>query len=625
MPQPINEAQLLILQNIFDTQPKMRAAYFNKLGYVMNPKDDNEYKPIGSTGPYLEVDPGWIKAYQKDGLAGLWNEAGQKAEQNIGTAITGGAASFGAQLAGSKMPGPPVLKLMAALLGGVAGAGAAEGIKTGAAELLLDKAMPVEMGPFAVQALVNGVAPKIAELGIGGAKAAYAALANKARQSILTAATKFGNGVTPKMLDFAAEHMDDFTPKAVEGANARMEDLYKGIFGIAEGATKKPNSASHGMFGPIMENLAERKDIALQGLAKNPQANFTAGELLSPIQNQMNALAQKEFMTPAEEAAYSALKSQKDKLLQKIKPTKANNAFGYADTPSPETPIDFKTAREFMEQGRAAAYPESFGSDPTVKNEFQSILRQAYGGGEDQMNGILKQKAASAGSDYGNILDQQSKVLDVYSKLKEQVGPKGQNLTKMILSNDAPGMQDLAFNVKNMDQILGSDLSSQLETGAFQSAVEKWYTQPKAFGSGLVNAAAVEGAAKGTAVGGASGAAIAGKLGLPAAVGAGIGGPIGAATGAANAVKYANPQTVIEALGRTANGSTGNALVDSVANVASTPMGEGLAHLGVQAGANKLGQALSPTTPDVNPFLAGLDEQPAQAQSSGPNPFLEGL
>ena len=46
---PLSDGHRYVLQNFYDTQPKLRKQYLKELGYEMSDSDKNLYKPIGGS------------------------------------------------------------------------------------------------------------------------------------------------------------------------------------------------------------------------------------------------------------------------------------------------------------------------------------------------------------------------------------------------------------------------------------------------------------------------------------------------------------------------------------------------------------------------------------------------
>jgi hypothetical protein len=166
----------------------------------------------------------------------------------------------------------------------------------------------------------------------------------------------------------------------------------------------------------------------------------------------------------------------------------------------------------------------------------------------DGLLGIVNQKAQKLGSTLPGINQERSRIFKAYDVANKILQPT--NISKSFLGADNEGKVAIRNAVKEIDNVLETNLTDQIETGGFQKVIDNMYKNPKAFGSGPVNAqitreaitkgaaGAAAGAGTGFMVGGVPGSVIGGTLGAGA----------GAAQGAMTASTMASPTRAMEAL-----------------------------------------------------------------------------
>lgn len=313
--EPLTVPERLIIQNFFDTQPKLRKAYIEKKGFQLNPANDNEYRPMGSQGEWAEIDPGVQASFRKGGLKELAKEMLLDAGDIGWDATLQSLAVGGGAAAGSSIPA--LGTIVGGVLGGVAGNAASEAFKVGTAEMLLglDNMVKPELELAAIQSLVAGSVPL---LGKGLQKAGNTVISagiRKRAQAIVNAAKSSGSGVTEELMMKAAANPDDYSKEAVAGANKKLEALYKGIFGVEPDSALTPKSTRQinpeSLFGRKLKPLNEAATKELDRLSLAPEADWAVDELTAPMKAQIDRLASK-FDRTSEEAA--ALKYLRDKV-----------------------------------------------------------------------------------------------------------------------------------------------------------------------------------------------------------------------------------------------------------------------------------------------------------------------
>lgn len=548
-PEPLSVVHRMILQNFFDTNPKQRAALLKKLGYEMNPKDDNEYRPIGSTGGYAEVDPGISAYFKKGGLAEVAKDFGDIAYDAAVTspAVTVGAAKGGAvgAAAGSALPGAgtAVLGVAGGILGGAAGNAASEALKQNVARLMLDESVPPEYMGIAAQSLIVGAAPKLFQAGAKLAKEGYGLILDRSRKAIVNAMSSGGSRVTSDTLEYAAKNPDMFTKEAVKGATERLRQTYRGIFGMDDPIEiKAPENIKEGLFRKVLDPLNSAADAEIETLAKNPQANFSLEEISAPIKKKIGELSDKFDRTAEEKEALTYLREKLNYLNSKFKPSKESkivDQFGREMTEAPrDASLSYKDAREFLQSVQSDAFDREVGGS--------GVLRQVFGGNSEAVRGLLDAKAAQAGSRLPAINAERSRILKVYNQAAKTLTP--QNIETAFLTDNPEKIRkaDIQAVATEMDNILGTKLTDSIRSGAMQQVVQSLYQNKPAFGSGRVMAETIAGGAKGALTGLGAGAGIGALTGVGIGPGAATGAIAGGAAGALRARSLATPERALE-------------------------------------------------------------------------------
>lgn len=568
----------VILQNFFDTQPHKRKAYLKQIGFEMSPDDDNLIRPLGSGDEFdVEIDPGIGTTFGKQGLAAAVKEMSADVNDVLfdavqGVMVGGGAAGGGGVGAG----GGPIGILLGGILGGAVGNAAAEGVKNSVADLMLDENIPQDMKLTAAQSLITGIIPKAIQGGtfVGGKLLKETLEATKA--AISRAARFSGKNLTPEILDKASKNPELFTDEAVKGADQRLTQLYKELFGIdpekplTVRSTRQINPTSE--FGKFVKPLNDAADVELNKLAKDPAANWTVGEFTQPLEIKIAELSAKSGRSVEEKAALSYLREKRNEILNFAKEK------GIGDKKNPSLlQINFKEGREFLKAIQDDAFDKELPGT--------SVLKQMAGGGGG-FRDIADQKATQVGSNLAEINAQRSKALGLFEEARERLKPSALTSTFIGDSNVQKELTKETFG--KIDGLLGSDLANQVETGQMQRVVNQIYRGGKDFGSGNILSRFFAGAGAG-ATAGAGGGFLVGQPGLGALAG-GLAGGTGAAV-------LGDPQTAIKSMGKL-TGVQG-AIEDFVQNRLSRSIAPEQA-----AGAALLDQLVIPKPEEEpNPFL----------------------
>ncbi len=667
---PLSMEQRLIIQNFFDTQLPRKKQYMKQLGFELNPKDENEYKPIGAEGSYAQIDPGVSAYFRTGGLKELAADTiGDNMTDFLAKApMVSAGASAGAAM-GSAVPGAGTaagagagfaVALTGSVLGGAAGNATSEVLKKEVGDMLLSEEIPLDMHATAVQSLMMGVAPHIMKGMADKGKEWTAKVAREFIQSrkeaIVNAASSSGGGLTPKMIQRAADDPEMFSRENVAGANKHLTAMYKEIFGL-DTPTKleAPDQLKGGIFRTAIDPLKERAEIETNKLAVDPNADFTVGELAAPIRKIIfdpetgQGLSQKFSRTADEEAALNYFKSKlsfldgvaKDRFEKQKKftpvdqestlvPGKMNNVdvenianqgeriqfsaptFSVEKKIVPQslerqqkatglmldqTKIDFKEGRQFLktlqDDGMNREIPGYGTIGPYARN-----LRL-----------LADQKAATAGSPLPEINLKQHEILNTYNAIQDAITPT--TIQSAFIGDDTVKKDMIRAAAGEMDRVLGTQYSVAIENGQMKRVVENMYNNPKAFGSGRVLPEAIKagasGALAGGGAGGATGLGIGTAMGSPG-LGAAVGGTVGAVTGGAvNASRAAALASPEAALGAIRNASSKVTSRDDYLAQLAAQSGSVKPSVGAAAAATQLAPAITPESVDPVPAAAAAD------------------
>jgi hypothetical protein len=604
---PVTEIERLVLQNLFDTQPEKRRAYLKQLGFEIDPKNDNNYRPLGSTQGYAEIDPG-VKAYfKKGGLKELGKDVGDVLfDLAVNTPLVGASASAGA--AGGAAFGTGLAPVAGTAVGGIAGlvgggaAGnvASEEIKNFAADVFLDENVPQDQKLTLIQSAISGMVPALLKGAGKIGKGFISAQLAKRREATINAIKAAGGQVTPELIDRAARNPEKFTKEAVAGASENLNKVYKNIFGIAENEPFTPTSTRQikpdSLFGQALKPLNDQADAEIAKLNIDKAANWQVGELVAPMKKQIAILADKFDRTQEEEAAFKYLRDKVASVYKKVgqkTPTEASDSIE----------ITFKQGRDVLKAIQDDAFNREIPGS--------SYLKQAVGGSPDAIRALADAKAAKAGSMLPQINAKRSALLTTYKEAKANLTPT--KLTSAFVGNDSPAKVNVRDTLAKVDGLLGTQLADDVELKGVQRLVENAYAAPKNFGSGRTNVMA-EGIKEGMKQGGiglAAGAATSPVTGMAGpVVGGGLGFARGFAQGAENARTMAAPdmalQRVIEDTGKLAFAqapeTTAAQLLAPKAPALAAAATQGVA----QIGANKLAETVAPA---IKPKLFGLSEE----------------
>jgi len=561
--QPFGARERFVMQNFFDTNDAARRQYAKELGYEMDPLDDNLIRPIGSKNDYVEIDPGFTDAYKKGGLKAVAKEVLQDTGDitydlgDIGTKILagissgGGGAATGAA-AGSVVPGAGTAAgavtggTIAALVGAAAAGAVSNTIKQDIRNMYLDKDIPWDLKETAVDAALTAAGAGAFKLGAKGIKVLKNFNMNRQINGIKNAIKASGGLADPDLIERAAMQPDLFTKEAVDGGAKRLDEAYKGMFGLKpeEFATQVRDFDSiptESLFGQQIAPLKKLATEETQSLSLNKAADVKYSDLQSKLADTYNNLERLMLSgnpTSEQKEAYTIVKDQM-KNLRKMAAFDAGvkDVAKVTDSQLENVSLNYGRAREFLKGFQDAAFVQGpYGSKST-----NPIVGGIAGEGRKYLDDV----AAKAGSKLPNLNQHMSQIFEDFSAAQTKLTP--QSILSAYVGGTTPGARmkqgEIQSFIAGLDEKYGSELAKDFDVTAAQAAFENVYKGAPAKGSSRVNAFMLGEMAdqgmRGAMLGSVAGSVLPGVGTGAGAIAGGIGGVM---KGAREAAALANPE-----------------------------------------------------------------------------------
>lgn len=544
---PLSDMERMIVTNIFDTNMKARSKYLKKLGYELDPSDDdhNRYRPIGSKGEYIEIDPGFSAYLKPGGLAEVWKDAKDLSFDTVAAPLITGTAAAGSAAAGGTGSGNPMIAAVAGLLGGAVGADLAEEYKRVLGEQLLNEGIERDAQDRVVYALTSGAVNYAAQFGRGAMKDYIKTGLEKTKNVIANIASQ-GNKTTKEALKAIGDNPLQYLEMNFQGARKRLTDTYNGLLGRDPVTAVAPEEIKGGAFRTKMDELNSKAASEVERLSRDPAFDVNIKEtFLDPLAEKAEALQQK--IIGSEDAVFNSEAKAQMEFLKKVHKDIQNNLYftaGDKDVAARGTikpVINFKEANELAVKLRQMVYGNKREDIPAMRGSsaITDLVTESAGSPQNFIT-KLKQNSSALGSPYADIKAEQSNLLNVYNNAVSKARPD--TIEKALIFGDNQARTDLANTFAEMDSALGTNYSEAIQTGSLQAHMENLYKEPS-----KMTEKAVEGAASGAWKGGLIGSAAGAATGAGSDIGAITGGAIGAGIGAARgAVK--DPRTAVSAI-----------------------------------------------------------------------------
>lgn len=520
--EPIDAWQRVIIQNIFDTQPKRRAAYMEKLGYEMDPKDDNKYRPLGAKHAFdMELDPGGVgNMRQYMGKGGL-KEAAQDLGDVVWDVLTGIPQEAAGQAAGAvgAVMGGPVGALAGRAVGRATMYQAFEKVKDQIGNNLLEKDMPPDLGLRYTQMALQAAGPEIMGKGLQlGVKTAQAAV-NGIGKGIRNMAGLGGGAISDTVMDAIKSDWKTFSDKnTLSSAGEAVQGMIDRLMGTDATETTNPrNLPSTSVFGKKLQALNNEKTAVISRLSSNRDAMPTVQQVLDPITQQIDRLADTPGKSQEELRALDYLKKKSVQIGDDLLP-KENGKF----TMQPDqVRVPFSVADDILTRFQDDTFDKGI--------DASSQLKQVA----HDMRVTLQDHASKFDPEYASLKQKQAQIYDAFDAARKNITKTA--ALRTIVGGDTNGtsgdvgQRGMGAALAQVDDALGTKYYDSLRTGQIQNQVYKaMEASGKAHGSGGFVTAALPAAAasaapfivagqpKAAALAGLAGGSVAGMASSPA-------------------------------------------------------------------------------------------------------------
>lgn len=469
--------------------------------------------------------------------------AGSTAGTTAGGAVGGAIAGPPGALAGAAAAGGTGA-VAGSIAGGAAGNAGAEAFKAAMGGMVLDKSIPMDLRETTYQSLVSGVLQ-------GGARSFGAALnkwrnfnAKQAQEALKEAAIRKSGGLfNEELASDLIQNPERYTQEAVSGARKQLLKFQQEIFGTSATNPKSTRELTGGVAKEAIGPLNDQADLEIQRLAHDKAANTSAEDLIQLIKDRAQPIRDKTFKSQDDKRALAFFSDQIEEIKNKLRVSPEDapvslDEYGreIAAIPGEEKfrEANFKEGRDIVKNLQNAYYEEG----PVKGN---ATVRDLMGGAKE----LFDAKAGDLGSPLPEINGKRSKILSTYKNMRAVLTP--QMLDSAFIGNDRTAKLASQEVLNEADSVLGTKLSEGLQRAQYRAAVESFYNNPRAFGSGSVLGEAMsEGLrqARGSALKGLTVGSVGG--GAPgAAAGAKVGGAVGFVKGFKEGSLLASPKTLI--------------------------------------------------------------------------------
>lgn len=522
---PLEWKDRLLLQFVFDTQPKKREAFLKQRGWEMDPKNHDQIRPIGYTGGYQwEVDPGGllnVKQYYKDGnwLDGA-SELGKDAtEMAIDFLIGAGIEGVGdAAAVGLGVPTAGLGAVGARSLGRASAFQALERIKDQAADFIVGEKLPTDEALRTLQTTVQSIGPEA--LAKGGKYAAKGAgVAFKKVSEGVRNLLKIGNG---SISDYAWERLKAnpeiyASYEAVSEGRRSLQGQLNKLFGIPAGEGGIPDKIMPGsLFQNKLNALESRRQAEAQTLSQNPEAAMPLSDLIKRLEARLYELKSLPKNKQDEDGIgwlSKKISDLKDDYLgqkasvpgrfeikaPKVEPTgvignDGNEVLQTTKLSPKDVLLSFGEVDKIVKKMQDDIYYNA----PT-RGDWRTVVKSVVDGydGKPGLNDMLKNRAADLGSNYAAVKEAESKVFKAFEMASQNIS-RDNVASSIIGSKTKTGtrredVEDLLTpTFQAIDEALGTKIfpaiqSDQVKTEIFKT-IEGSYSRGS--GGGLMGAAA---------------------------------------------------------------------------------------------------------------------------------------
>lgn len=498
--EPITWDERLKATLLFDDSPKRRAAYLKRIGYELDPKNDNKMRPLGSQGPYdMELDPGgvadvaqYFKTGKKSGLKELTLDLVEGLDsmfQGAAEEAVGQAAGVAAG-AGAAAPTAGVGAIPAYAAGRSLGRATANLLLSNAKEavgdMFLDEEIPVEYQDKLLKAAISSVAPEV----ITGAGKSVVSAGKKSLEALRGGFKNLlnigGGKVSDAALDAVARDPKTFTNMDnLKNATGFLTNKISELTGLGpeDGIPRKfKDLGDNSAFKLKMSELENGRRDIVNELSGFSEANTHPNVIIGMIeQAKDSALANK----PLKSKDTQALATQFDDYIDQIR-----NSVGDKGS------INFKQLDETIKEIQKDAYSSEGSVASTLRglgNKFNTYAKRLATKAQEARGIDTKSYADSKAAE--------AKIFDAFESFSKNVTP--QKVMTQVIGGDKGTMtgRSTDFTKKAMtetfdklDSALGTNISNDVKSGQLQAelfrAIESSKV-PRGSGGFLTGAAAV--------------------------------------------------------------------------------------------------------------------------------------
>jgi hypothetical protein len=523
---PLSSLDRIIISALFDTQPKRRAAYLKKLGWELDPKDDNKIRPLGSDVPFVtEIDPGGFfnvsqymaskygdkKEPKKEAVSELAKDSAEGMLDLIQGALIEGAGQVVGLASGAAAGAPTAgaAAVPAYMTGRASGRAYAYNLleygKDIIGDMLLDENVPPDMSARLMQTAFQAVGPEAMQPITAGVGKAIKGTFTAVKTGVSKLVTMGGGKIDDVSLKAIATNPKEFAdPAKLERGGQIVQDQINSLFGIGpedQVPKKFSDLGENSLFKTKMSDLDRERRIIAGMISQDPKASITVADAANFLQSQIDSIP------PASLRSESGGDIAVDYFNRRIKKLVQDHG--------QKGKLTFQELDQLVKSLQEDAYNRN--------DNASGFLRSTAG----KLNGMIKGMAEKAADrnpaigKYADIKAQEAKIFDSFDSASQNINKK--NMLNMIVGgaeDQAPTAfgKDVSRNaatesIKRIDDALGTNYYEGIRTGQIQNNIFQ------AMKSGQVPQGSSGAIARG-ALGYAAGNAIAPGMGIPAAAGA---------------------------------------------------------------------------------------------------------
>lgn len=486
-PHPFGLKERLVTTLIFDTQPKRKKEWLNKLGYDVNPKDDNEIKPIGATDDqYFPIDPGGVFDFSQYGKKGGVSELGKDALEASLDFLQGSATEAtgeGAGIIGAV--GGPAGFVAGRSAGRMAMFNAIENMKDSIGNFFLEEDMPIDTALRATQTAIQAVGPEA--LATGGkalkkaAEKTFSNISSGVRNLLSIGNGKIGEQAWAALKKNPSMIADESALKNASSDIASTVDRLTG-------AGPDGNSINRSVLGDKLSELEPQRKVQADILSQDPNNGAPLDKIIRFFEEKKLELADPNKFPLLSEQRKDSIRYINGKINELKKLVKVPEAGSVAT--GTENRLTFGQLDSVVKELQSDLY-----SPKLMTKDWRNAVKSLVDGSPESpgLNNLLKEKATAAGSPYAQIKEQQSKIFKAYDNVIDNVTPE--KAKRFVLGDETidprfTSTDDVARRfgdaVKSVDEVLGTKTYDAIKDGQIRGQFWQAIADKGSSGSGKV-------------------------------------------------------------------------------------------------------------------------------------------